>query len=60
VKPADYAVIDKLAADGVGADYITIVHRARPCGQRAEDDRVHQEEAADTFVIAGTSRRRRR
>src|SRR6195952_6180163 len=24
VKPADYAVIDKLAADGVGADYITI------------------------------------
>ena len=24
VKPADYAVIDQLAADGVGADYITI------------------------------------
>ena len=24
VKPADYAVIDRLAADGVGADYITI------------------------------------
>ena len=24
VKPADYAVIDRLAAEGVGADYITI------------------------------------
>ena len=24
VKPADYEVIDRLAADGVGADYITI------------------------------------
>src|SRR4030095_13875933 len=24
VQPADYAIIDRLAADGVGADYITL------------------------------------
>ena len=53
VKPPDYAVIDRLAADGVGADYITIdiAH--------GHADSVHKmiehikKKLPATFVIAG-------
>ena len=53
VKPPDYAVIDRLAADGVGADYITIdiAH--------GHADSVHKmieyikKKLPQTFVIAG-------
>jgi GMP reductase len=53
VKPADFAVIDRLAADGVGADYITIdiAH--------GHADSVHRTiehiktKLPKTFVIAG-------
>ncbi|CAN5210626.1 GMP reductase [soil metagenome] len=53
VKPPDYAIIDRLAADGVGADYITIdiAH--------GHADSVHKmieyikKKLPKTFVIAG-------
>ena len=53
VKPADVEVIDRLAASGVGADYITIDIAPRPCRERAQDDRAHQAAPARAFVIAG-------
>ena len=46
VKPADYEVIDRLATDGVGADYITIDIAHGHADTRAPHDRPHQEEAA--------------
>ncbi|MDT8998895.1 GMP reductase [Paucibacter sp. APW11] len=53
VKPADYAVIDALAADGVGADYITIdiAHGHADSVQRMI---AHiKQKLPNTFVIAG-------
>ncbi|MCH7345913.1 GMP reductase [Pelomonas sp. CA6] len=53
VKPADYAVIDRLAADGVGADYITIdiAHGHADSVQRMIAHIKHK--LPDSFVIAG-------
>jgi GMP reductase len=42
VKPADYAVIDRLAAEGVGADYITIDIAHGHADSVQQDDRAHQ------------------
>jgi len=53
VKPADYEVIDRLAADGVGADYITIdiAHGHADSVQRMI---AHiKERLPSAFVIAG-------
>ena len=53
VKPADYAVIDQLAADGVGADYITIdiAHGHADSVQRMI---AHiKQKLPNAFVIAG-------
>ena len=53
VKPADYAVIDQLAADGVGADYITIdiAHGHADSVQRMI---AHiKQKLPQAFVIAG-------
>ena len=53
VKPADYDIIDRLAAEGVGADYITIdiAHGHADSVQRMI---AHiKEKLPNTFVIAG-------
>ena len=53
VKPADYAIIDRLAAEGVGADYITIdiAHGHADSVQRMI---AHiKQKLPNTFVIAG-------
>ena len=55
VKPADHAVIDRLAADGVGADYITIDIAHGHADSVRQHDRAHQAEAA-----AGLRDRRQR
>ncbi len=53
VQAADYAVIDRLAADGVGADYITIdiAHGHADSVQRMIAHIKHK--LPDSFVIAG-------
>ncbi len=53
VKDADYALIDRLAAEGVGADYITIdiAHGHADAVQRMIAHIKHR--LPDTFVIAG-------
>ncbi|OWQ90775.1 GMP reductase [Roseateles aquatilis] len=53
VKPADYDLIDRLAADGVGADYITIdiAHGHADSVQRMIGH--IKQKLPDTFVIAG-------
>ncbi|HET9645407.1 MAG TPA: GMP reductase [Burkholderiaceae bacterium] len=53
VKPADFEVIDRLAASGVGADYITIdiAHGHAESVRRAIEHIKHK--LPDTFVIAG-------
>ena len=53
VKDADYALVDRLAADGVGADYITIdiAHGHADSVQRMIAHIKHK--LPDTFVIAG-------
>ena len=53
VKPADFTVIDRLAADGVGADYITIdiAHGHADSVQRMIAHIKHK--LPKTFVIAG-------
>lgn len=53
VKPPDYAVIDRLAADGVGADYITIdiAHGHADSVQRMIE--YIKKKLPATFVIAG-------
>jgi GMP reductase len=53
VKPADYAVIDRLAVDGVGADYITIdiAHGHADSVHRTIDH--IKAKLPKTFVIAG-------
>jgi GMP reductase len=53
VKPADYALVDQLAAEGVGADYLTIdiAHGHAESVQRMI---AHiKQRLPDTFVIAG-------
>jgi GMP reductase len=53
VKPADYAVIDRLAAEGVGADYITI-DIAHGHADSVRDAIAHiKKKLPSTFVIAG-------
>jgi GMP reductase len=53
VKPADYALIDRLAADGVGADYITIdIAHGHADSVRRAIDHIKQR-LPQTFVIAG-------
>ena len=53
VKEADYAFIDRLAAEGIGADYITIdiAHGHADAVQRMIAHIKHR--LPDTFVIAG-------
>ena len=53
VQAADYAVIDRLAADGIGADYITIdiAHGHADSVQRMIAHIKHK--LPDSFVIAG-------
>ena len=53
VKEADYALIDRLAAEGLGADYITIdiAHGHADAVQRMIAHIKHK--LPDTFVIAG-------
>jgi GMP reductase len=53
VKPADYAVIDRLAADGVGADYITIdIAHGHAESVRKTIEHI-KKKLPSTFVIAG-------
>jgi GMP reductase len=53
VKADDYAVIDRLAADGVGADYITIdIAHGHAESVRKMIDHIRQRLPA-TFIIAG-------
>ncbi|MDN3921825.1 GMP reductase [Roseateles violae] len=53
VKPADYAVIDRLAAEGVGADYITIdIAHGHADSVRRMIAHI-KEKLPQTFVIAG-------
>lgn len=53
VKPADYAVIDRLAAEGVGADYITIdIAHGHADSVKATIEHIKQK-LPKTFVIAG-------
>jgi GMP reductase len=53
VKPPDYAVIDRLAADGVGADYITIdIAHGHAESVRKMIEYI-KKKLPDTFVIAG-------
>jgi len=53
VKPADYAVIDRLAADGVGADYITIdIAHGHADSVKAAIAHI-KARLPKTFVIAG-------
>ena len=53
VKPADYAVIDRLAAEGVGADYITI-DIAHGHADSVQQTIAHiKQKLPHTFVIAG-------
>jgi len=53
VKPADYVVIDRLAAEGVGADYITIdIAHGHAETVRRMIDHIKQK-LPQTFVIAG-------
>ena len=53
VKPADYAAIDQLAADGVGADYITIdIAHGHADSVRKMIEHIKQR-LPGTFVIAG-------
>lgn len=53
VKPPDYAVIDKLAADGVGADYITIdIAHGHAESVRKMIEHI-KKKLPKTFVIAG-------
>jgi len=53
VKPADYAVIDRLAADGVGADYITIdIAHGHADSVKAAIEHI-KTRLPKTFVIAG-------
>ncbi len=53
VKPADFAVIDALASEGIGADYITIdiAHGHADSVKRAIEHIKHK--LPQTFVIAG-------
>jgi GMP reductase len=53
VKPGDYAVIDRLAADGVGADYITIdIAHGHADSVRRTIEHI-KKRLPKTFVIAG-------
>ena len=53
VKAGDYAVIDRLAADGVGADYITI-DIAHGHADTVKNMIAHiKEKLPSTFIIAG-------
>jgi GMP reductase len=53
VKPADWNMIDRLAAEGIGADYITIdVAHGHSESVRRTIDHIKQR-LPDTFVIAG-------
>ena len=53
VKPADFAVIDRLAAEGVGADYITIdIAHGHADSVRRTIEHIKQR-LPQTFVIAG-------
>ena len=53
VKPADYAIIDRLAADGAGADYITIdIAHGHADSVHKMIDYIKKKLPA-TFVIAG-------
>jgi GMP reductase len=53
VKPADFAVIDRLAADGVGADYITIdIAHGHAESVRKAIEHI-KAKLQNTFVIAG-------
>lgn len=53
VKPSDFAVIDRLAAEGVGADYITI-DIAHGHAESVRKTIAHiKEKLPKTFVIAG-------
>jgi GMP reductase len=53
VKPADFEVIDRLAADGVGADYITIdIAHGHAESVRKTIDHIKRR-LPQTFVIAG-------
>ena len=53
VKPHDFAVIDQLAADGVGADYITIdIAHGHAESVRKAIEHIKRT-LPDTFVIAG-------
>jgi GMP reductase len=53
VKPADFAVIDRLAAEGVGADYITIdIAHGHAESVRKAIEHIKQK-LPKTFVIAG-------
>ena len=53
VKPADYAVIDRLAADGVGADYITIdIAHGHADSVKATIEHI-KTKLPKTFIIAG-------
>ena len=53
VKPTDYAVIDRLAADGVGADYITIdIAHGHADSVKATIEYI-KTKLPKTFIIAG-------
>ena len=53
VRPADHAVIDRLAAEGVGADYITIdIAHGHAVSVRKTIEHIKQR-LPQTFVIAG-------
>ena len=53
VKPEDFALIDRLAAEGVGADYITIdIAHGHAESVRKTIEHIKQK-LPDTFVIAG-------
>jgi len=53
VKPADFAVIDRLAAEGIGADYITIdIAHGHADSVRHTIEHIKQR-LPDAFVIAG-------
>ena len=58
VKPADHEVIDRLAADGVGADYITIDIAHGHADSVQQDDRAHQGAAAEGLRDRRQRRRR--
>ena len=53
VKPADHALVDRLAADGIGADYLTIdIAHGHAESVRRMIGHIKQR-LPDTFVIAG-------